>query len=161
MKCWLWSHEYRDLWHVRRQKKSLYWLRTTKYCYYICNKFFTRLWLPSQSQVSDFLSVGDGPSFHLRLPVTCGSHLRELGMRRETLPKHSWILKSMESEIGRHKLLYNTVIFQQSRSVRTMGIHNWETSQNTYPYSLLSARTPNRRRNFSPRTRSLYPTERK
>jgi hypothetical protein len=154
----LWSHECRDLWHVRRQKKSLYGLRTRKYCYYICNKFFTRLWLPSQNPVSDFLSVGDGPSFHLSLSVTCGSHLRELGMRRETLPKHSRILKSMESEIGRHKLLHNTAIFEQSRSARTMGIHNWENSHSMYPYTLLSTCTTNRHRNFSPRTRSLYPT---
>jgi len=70
------------------------------------------------------LSIGWGWSQLSSQAVTCGSHLRELGMRRETLPKHSRILKSMESEIGRHKLLHNTEIFEQSRSARTMGIHN-------------------------------------
>jgi len=93
--------------------------------------------------------------------VTCGSHLTELGMRRETLPKHSRILKSMESEIGRHGLLHNTAIFEQSRSPRTMGIHNWENSRNTYRYIILSTCTNGGHRDFSPRTWSLYPTERK
>ena len=58
-------------------------------------------------------------------------------VRRETLPKRSWILKSMESEIGRHKVLRNASIWRQSRCAKIMGIHNWENRQNTYQSALL------------------------
>jgi hypothetical protein len=82
-------------------------------------------------------------------------------MRRETLPKRSWILKSMESEIGRHKVLRNASIWRQSRCAKTMDIHNWENRQNTYQSALLQACTNNTGTDLSLKTRSAYATKRK